>query len=165
MGQIESNGTRRRVLEPRWLCLLLRPARRRLEFGPVVVGGREHLRPCARRIRPSFPRPGWCQTQTALLPAPFWCTYTWNRPTSTGAGGSDPLWLCWRGKPWLAIRWPGYAAFKRSQLERQLILGPGAITNRDITASPLLIASSPKTNRIQPAPFNLPSEPHRSDST
>jgi hypothetical protein len=25
--------------------------------------------------------------------------YAWNRPTSTGAGGSDPLWLCWRGKP------------------------------------------------------------------
>ena len=23
----------------------------------------------------------------------------WNRPTSTGADGSDPLWLCWRGKP------------------------------------------------------------------
>jgi len=22
----------------------------------------------------------------------------WNRPTSTGAGGSDTLWLCWRGK-------------------------------------------------------------------
>src|SRR6266446_4502906 len=38
-------------------------------------------------------------TETALLPAPFWCTYAWNRPTSTGAGGSDPLWLCWRGKP------------------------------------------------------------------
>src|SRR5260370_41421706 len=58
-----------------------------------------------------------------MLPAPFWCTYTWNRPTSTGAGGSDPLWLCWRGKPWLAIRWRGYAASKWSQLERQLILG------------------------------------------
>jgi len=24
------------------------------------------------------------------LPAPFWCTYAWNRPTSTGAGGSEP---------------------------------------------------------------------------
>jgi hypothetical protein len=62
-------------------------------------------------------------TETALLPAPFWCTYAWNRPTSTGAGGSDPLWLCWRGKPWLAIHWRGYAASKWSQLERQLILG------------------------------------------
>ena len=61
--------------------------------------------------------------KTALLPAPFWCTYAWNRPTSTGTGGSDPLWLCWRGKPWLAIRWRGYAALKWSQLERQLILG------------------------------------------
>src|SRR5260370_39070078 len=61
--------------------------------------------------------------ETALLPAPFWCTYAWNRPTSTGAGGSDPLWLCWRGKPWLAIHWRGYAASKWSQLERQLILG------------------------------------------
>jgi hypothetical protein len=49
--------------------------------------------------------------------------YAWNRPTSTGAGGSDPLWLCWRGKPWLAIRLRGYAASKWSQLERQLILG------------------------------------------
>ena len=39
------------------------------------------------------------QSETALLPAPFWCTYAWNRPTSTGAGGSDPLWLGWRGKP------------------------------------------------------------------
>ncbi len=37
--------------------------------------------------------------KTALLPAPFWCTYAWNRPTSTRAGGSDPFWLCWRGKP------------------------------------------------------------------
>jgi hypothetical protein len=61
--------------------------------------------------------------KTALLPAPFRCTYAWNRPTSTGAGGSDPFWLCWRGKPWLAIRWRGYAASKWSQLERQLILG------------------------------------------
>src|ERR1700704_230340 len=67
MGQIESNGTRRRVLEPRWLCLLLRPARRRLKFGPVDVRGREHLRPCARRIRPSFPRPGWCQTENGAV--------------------------------------------------------------------------------------------------
>src|SRR3981189_1554363 len=67
---------------------------------------------------------GWdgAKQKTALLPAPFWCTYTWNRPTSTGAGGSDPLRLCWRGKPWLAIRWRGYAASKWSQLERQLIL-------------------------------------------
>lgn len=39
------------------------------------------------------------KSETALLPAPFWCTNAWNRPTSTGAGGSDPLWLCWRGKP------------------------------------------------------------------
>jgi hypothetical protein len=39
------------------------------------------------------------ESETALLPAPFWCTYAWNRPTSTGAGGSDALWLCWRGKP------------------------------------------------------------------
>jgi hypothetical protein len=61
--------------------------------------------------------------KTALLPAPFRCTYAWNRPTSTGAGGSDPFWLCWRGRPWLAIRWRGYAASKWSQLERQLILG------------------------------------------
>src|SRR5260370_907252 len=60
---------------------------------------------------------------SALVPAPFWRTDAWNRPTSTGAGGSDPLWLCWRGKPWLAIRWRGYAASKWSQLERQLILG------------------------------------------
>src|SRR5258705_1771569 len=67
-------------------------------------------------------------TETALLPAPFWCTYAWNRPTSTGAGGSDPLWLCWRGKPWLAIRWRGYAAFKWSQLERQFNFRPAAIT-------------------------------------
>src|SRR6202043_1281090 len=63
------------------------------------------------------------QTETALLPAPFWCTYAWNRPTSTGTGGREPLSPCWPGKPWLAIRWRGYAAFKWSQLERQLILG------------------------------------------
>jgi hypothetical protein len=62
----------------------------------------------------------------------FWCTNAWNRPTSTGAGGSDPLWLCWRGTPWLAIRWRGYAAFKWSQSERQSIFGRRAITNRDI---------------------------------
>jgi hypothetical protein len=29
----------------------------------------------------------------------FWCTNAWNRPTSTGTGGSDPRWLCWRGRP------------------------------------------------------------------
>ena len=79
--------------------------------------------------------PGSCQTETALLPAPFWCTYAWNRPTSTGAGGSDPLWLCWRGKPWLAIRWRGYAASKWSQLERQLILGQRLLPIATIAAS------------------------------
>jgi hypothetical protein len=84
---------------------------------------------------------GWCQTKTALLPAPFWCTYAWNRPTSTGAGGSDPLWLCWRGKPWFAIRWQGYAASKWSQLERRLNFRPAAITYRDIAPSALPIAS------------------------
>src|SRR3982074_1581508 len=26
------------------------------------------------------------------------CTYAWNRPTSTGAGGSDPLWTGRRGE-------------------------------------------------------------------
>jgi hypothetical protein len=60
---------------------------------------------------------------TALLPAPFSCTYAWNRPTSTGG---------WRERPALAllawealVRDPvqGYAASKWSQLERQLILG------------------------------------------
>jgi len=25
--------------------------------------------------------------------------HAWNRPTLTGAGGSDPLWLCWCGRP------------------------------------------------------------------
>jgi len=44
-------------------------------------------------------RSGGPQQETALLPAPFWCTYAWNRPTSTGADGSDPRWLCWRGRP------------------------------------------------------------------
>jgi hypothetical protein len=72
--------------------------------------------------------PDRAQYETALLPAPFWCTYACNRPTSTGAGRSDPLWLCWRGKPWLAIRWRGYAAFKWSQLERQFNFRPAAIT-------------------------------------
>jgi hypothetical protein len=47
------------------------------------------------RAARAFPQ----ESETALLPAPFWCTDAWNRPTSTGAGGSDPLWLCWRGKP------------------------------------------------------------------
>ena len=46
-----------------------------------------------------------------------------DRPTSTGAGGSDPRWLCGRGKPGLAIRKRGCAASKKSQLEQQLILG------------------------------------------
>src|SRR5882757_4439752 len=68
-------------------------------------------------------------------PRRFWCTYAWNRPASTGAGGSDPLWLGWRGKPWLADRWGGYAASRWSQFERHLISGPAAITNRDIAAS------------------------------
>jgi hypothetical protein len=44
-GQIESNGARRRVLEPRGIRLLLRPAWRRLKFGPVAVRGLEHIRP------------------------------------------------------------------------------------------------------------------------
>ena len=38
-------------------------------------------------------------TRTALLPAPFQVHHTWNRPTSTGADGGDPLGLCWRGRP------------------------------------------------------------------
>src|ERR1700682_6179823 len=71
----------------------------------------------------------------------FWCTYAWNRPTSTGAGGSDPRWLCWRGKPWLAIRWRGYAASKWSQLERQLILGQ--------RLSPIARSSISLADRIQ----------------
>jgi hypothetical protein len=81
-------------------------------------------------------RPGCCQTKTALLPAPFCRTYAWNRPT-------DPLWLCWRGKPWLAIRWRRYAASKPSQLESigmTINFRPAAITHRDIAASALLIA-------------------------
>ncbi len=45
VGQIESNGARRRVLEPRGIRLLLRPAWRRLKFGPVAVRGLEHIRP------------------------------------------------------------------------------------------------------------------------
>jgi hypothetical protein len=52
--------------------------------------------------------------------------YTWNRPTSTGARGSGPLWLCWRGEPCFAIQRQGYAASKWSQLERQLTLGGSA---------------------------------------
>jgi hypothetical protein len=44
-------------------------------------------------------------------------------PLRLAAGGSDPRWHCWRGKPWLAIRQQNYAASKWSQLERQLILG------------------------------------------
>ena len=57
----------------------------------------------SRRPLPGAEGRDGTQTKTALLPAPFWCTYAWNRPTSTGAGGSDPLWLCWRGKPWSTI--------------------------------------------------------------
>jgi hypothetical protein len=42
------------------------------------------------------------------LPAPFQVHHTWNRPTSTGAGGSDPLGLGWRGRPrrgpWTKLR-------------------------------------------------------------
>ena len=86
----------------------------------MVVNIFDHARDGSGR---AFQGRDGAKQKTALLPAPFWCTYTWNRPTSTGAGGSDPLWLCWRGKPWLAIRWRGYAASKWSQLERQLILG------------------------------------------
>src|SRR5882724_2066982 len=77
--------------------------------------------------------------KTALLPAPFWCTYAWNRPTSTGADGSDPLWLCWRGKPWLAIR-----RLRRIQVQSTgttINFRPAAITHCDIAASTLLIAS------------------------
>jgi hypothetical protein len=49
------------------------------------------------------------QTETALLPAPLLVHQRVDRPTLTGTGGSDPLWLCWRGKPWLAIRRKRYA--------------------------------------------------------
>ena len=56
----------------------------------------------------------------------------WNRPTSTGTGGSDPLWLCWRGKP---ARDP-LMRLRRIQGES---IGkdnwPMTITNRDIAAS------------------------------
>jgi hypothetical protein len=72
-------------------------------------------RPCGRRPPAKAQKRRRYQRRSGAL-------YRWNRPTSTGARGSDPLWLCWRGKPCLAIRWRGYAASKRSQLERQLIL-------------------------------------------
>src|ERR1700676_4515886 len=82
-------------------------------------------------------------TETALLPAPFWCSYAWNPPTSTGAGGSDPLWLCWRGKP--LARDP-LARLRRIQvvsIGTTINFRPAAITHRDIAASALLIPSSP----------------------
>jgi hypothetical protein len=56
----------------------------------------------------------------------------WNRPTSTGADASDPLWL-WEA--YLAIRWRGYAASKWSQLEGQLILGQRPLPIATIAAS------------------------------
>lgn len=63
--------------------------------------------------------------KTALLPAPFWCTNAWNRPTSTGARGSDPLWLCWRGKPSCD---PGIRlrSFQLESIRTTIIFGPGA---------------------------------------
>jgi hypothetical protein len=121
-------------------CSLVRPGRPRY---PVLVhraasllyaSFRPHLAATPLRFANPSPPSGWVKdlhlqavdharhtTKTALLPAPFWYPRV-DRPTSTGAGGSDPLWLCWRGKPWLAIRWRGYAASKWSQLERQPIL-------------------------------------------
>ena len=73
-------------------------------------------------------------------PAPFWCTYAWNQ--STGAGGSDLLWqlLAWQA---LARDPFGEARSHPSGVNwNDNYLRPAAITNRDIAASALLIAST-----------------------
>jgi hypothetical protein len=75
--------------------------------------------PCGRKPPAKAPKRRCYQRRSG---AP----YTWNRPTSTGARGSDPLWHCWRGEPCLAIQNQGYAASKWSQLEQQLISGDSA---------------------------------------
>jgi hypothetical protein len=71
----------------------------------------------------------------------------------------------WRERPVLALlAWEAMARDPLARLRRiqaesigtTTNLGPAAITNRDIAASPLLIAFSAKTNRIELAPFNLP---------
>src|SRR3979490_1804928 len=121
MGQIESNGTRRRVLEPRWLCLLLRPARRRLKFGPVDVRGREHLRPCARRIRPSFPRPGGCQTENAARTSPV--------PVHLHVEPAHSDWR-WRERPALALlAWEALAGDPLATLCRSQVESTGTTIN------------------------------------
>jgi len=52
-------------------------------------------------------------------------------PTSTGAGGSDPLGLCWRGEGLFSrSRW-GTLRPHPSGVNGQLTLGQPAITNRD----------------------------------
>ena len=85
--------------------------------------------------------PGWRQSGTALLPAPFWCTYAWNRPTSTGG---------WRERPALALlAWEALARDPPARLRRIQVQStgttinfrPAAITHCDIAASTLLIAS------------------------
>jgi hypothetical protein len=47
----------------------------------------------------------------------------WNRPTSTGTGGSDPLWLCWRGKPCSRSADKATPHPRGVNWKRQLILG------------------------------------------
>jgi len=53
--------------------------------------------------------------------------YAWIDPTLTGADGSDPLGLCWRGKP-VPIHRTGYAAPTRSQFNLRPALLPFLVT-------------------------------------
>ena len=51
-----------------------------------------------------------CQTENGAVTSAVLAHLRVESADFTGAGGSDPLWLGWRGKPWLAIHCRGYAA-------------------------------------------------------
>jgi hypothetical protein len=89
------------------------------------------------------------QTETALLPAPFWCTYAWNRPTSTGG---------WRERPALALlAWEALARDPPARLRRIQVesigttinFRPATITNRDIAAWGIADQGSPSPSSVR----------------
>jgi hypothetical protein len=83
---------------------------------------------------------GWCQTKTALLPAPFWCTYAGTGPLRLALAGATRSGSAGVGS--LGSRSADKATPHPSgSIGTTIDFRAAAIAHRDIAASALLIAS------------------------